>query len=112
NWGDQLVKVWVDDPLRDPYYFLTNDYWSTTNLPWLIEHAADCGTNHRGCRPALRMWQSEWLHSALFILGLGLFGLVAVRRDVRELFRRRLPQWDEPGVRLLVILALVLAAVV
>ena len=24
--------------------YLTNAYWSTTNLPWLINHASDCSS--------------------------------------------------------------------
>src|SRR6185312_16119023 len=74
NWGDQLRMVYVDDPLRNPHYYLTNAYWSTTNLPWLINHAADCGRDHWGCETRLTMDGSVWLHGSLFVVGLLLIG--------------------------------------
>ena len=33
NWGDELFIVYLDDPLNNPHYYLTNDYWSTTTSP-------------------------------------------------------------------------------
>jgi len=69
NWGEQLSLYYVDDPLKNPHYYLTNDYWSTTNLPWLINHAADCGRDHWGCGPRWTIDASEWVHGGLMIFG-------------------------------------------
>ena len=40
NWGQQLGMSYLDDPLKNPHYYLTNAYWSTTNLPLADQHAA------------------------------------------------------------------------
>ena len=69
NWVEQLSLYYVDDPLKNPHYYLTNDYWSTTNLPWLINRAADCGRDHWGCGPRWTIEASEWVHGGLMIVG-------------------------------------------
>ena len=95
NWFWQLSMVYLDDPLKNPHYYLTNDYWSTTNLPWLINHAADCGRDHWGCSPRLSMDGSAWLHSSLFILGLILIGVRLLQADMRAGFKARRFEWGE-----------------
>lgn len=111
NWGWQLTMVYLDDPLKNPHYYLTNDYWSTTNLPWLINHAADCGRDHWGCAPRLSMDASAWLHSGLFILGLGLIAWRLSRADMRAGFKARDFVWGEERTRLLCLLVLLTMAV-
>ncbi len=111
NWAWQLSMVYLDDPLKNPHYYLTNDYWSTTNLPWLINHAADCGRDHWGCGPRLSMDDSAWLHSALFVLALALIGLRLAQADMRAGFKARDFQWGEERTRLLVLMLLLLATV-
>ena len=110
NWGQEYLGVFVDDPLRDPHYYLTNDYWSSTNLPWLIEHVGDCGRNKRGCKPRLDLDQSIWLHGILFTLALGLTLWRLSRRDVREALRAR--DWNSAAARLAVGLGLLVAALI
>jgi putative flippase GtrA len=111
NWGWQLGMVSLDDPLKNPHYYLTNDYWSTTNLPWLINHADYCGRDHWGCGARLSMDASDWLHGSLFGLALVLVVLRLVQPDMFEAFRR----WDFPWVaqrtRLLMLLFLLLFTV-
>ena len=109
NWGDQLTLTTVDDPLKNPHYYLTNDYWSTTNLPWLIEHASDCGRDHWGCGPRLSIEGSYWLHAFTAIFGLMIIGLRLFQADVRRLVRERRADWDDNTVRLGVVVALLLA---
>ncbi len=111
NWFWQLSMVYLDDPLKNPHYYLTNDYWSTTNLPWLINHAADCGRDHWGCSPRLSMDGSAWLHSSLFILGLILIGVRLLQADMRAGFKARRFEWGEDRTRLLVLLVLLVAMV-
>jgi putative flippase GtrA len=112
NWGEQLGMIYVDDPLKNPHYYLTNDYWSTTNLPWLINHARDCGRDHWGCGPRMSIDGSYWLHGGLTILGLLLIGLRFSQRDIREGLMRRELAWDEDRTRLVAAVGLLLAAVV
>jgi putative flippase GtrA len=109
NWGDQLRMVYVDDPLRNPHYYLTNAYWSTTNLPWLIDHAADCGRDHWGCGPRLTMDGSVWLHGGLFIIALVVIGWRLSAKDVLAAAGQR--TWDDERTKLLVATGLLLASV-
>ena len=111
NWGDQLAMVYLDDPLKNPHYYLTNDYWSTTNLPWLIQHAANCGRDHWGCASRLTMDGSAWLHSILFAASLILVLIRLCRPDMREAFKTRHWPWEDERTRLLTLLSLLLFVV-
>ena len=112
NWLNELVLVFLDDPLKNPHYYLTNDYWSTTNLPWLINRAADCGRDHWECGPRLSIDGSRWLHGGLTVLGLGLIAWRLTRRDFRRIFAEKDFDWSDDRTRLLMMLALLLGAVV
>ena len=74
SWAVQLAKAWVDVPLRDPHYYLTNDYWKDTNLPRLVEAMGSCGPDHHGCRPRMTAEASKWLHGGALVLALGGIG--------------------------------------
>jgi putative flippase GtrA len=111
NWGQQLVMVYLDDPLKNPHYYLTNAYWSTTNLPWLINHAADCGRDHWGCSPRLSVDGSGWLYGALAIVGLVTVAWRLCRDDLRRAIVRRKLDWDDERSRLVAAVALLLGAV-
>ena len=50
NWGEQLAMFYVDDPIKNPHYYLTNDYWSTTNLPLLINTRQELRARSLGLR--------------------------------------------------------------
>jgi putative flippase GtrA len=112
NWGEELVMVFLDDPLKNPHYYLTNDYWSTTNLPWLINRAADCGRDHWECGPRLSIDGSRWLHGGLAVLGLAVIAWRLSRRDFRRIFAERDFDWRDDHTRMLMMLALLLGAVV
>ena len=110
NWGQQLVMVYLDDPLKNPHYYLTNAYWSTTNLPWLINHAANCGRDHWGCSPRLSVDGSGWLYGGLAIAG----GVIIFWRlclaDLRGAIFRRDFDWTDERARLVALLTLMTAA--
>ncbi len=112
NWLQELVLVSLDDPLKNPHYYLTNEYWSTTNLPWMINRAADCGRDHWECAPRLSIDGSAWLHGGLTILGLGLVAWRVTRPDLRGIIARREFDWHDNRTRLLLLIALLLGAVV
>ena len=111
NWGDQLMMYYLDDPVKNPHYFLTNDYWSTTNLPWMINHAADCGRDHWGCGERLSMDDSEWLHGALLILSLALVIYRLTMPDMIRAFREKDFPWSAQRTRLLMLVILLLFTV-
>ncbi len=70
NWRRQLAMVFVDDPIRDPVFYLTDPYWRQTNLPGMIGRLADCGPRHDRCRSRLTVPVSKALHGALALLAL------------------------------------------
>jgi len=111
NWGQQLGMWYVDDPIKNPHYYLTNDYWSTTNLPLLINSAKNCGRDHWGCGFKLSIDGSTWLHGMLFFLGLGAMGWRLGQPDVIRAVRSRSLDWDDDGVRLSFALTLIVAVV-
>lgn len=111
NWIEQLVSIYLDDPLKNPHYFLTNSYWSTTNLPWLINHAADCGRDHWGCAARLSVDGSAWLYGALAIFGVAVVAVRLCRADVQSALARRRLDWSDDRARLVAFLALLIAAV-
>ena len=111
NWVEQASMVYLDDPLKNPHYYLTNSYWSTTNLPWLINRAADCGRDHWECGPRLSIAGSRWMHGALTVLGVALIGWRLARPDLRGMIRRRDFDWGDDRTRLVMLLAMLLAAV-
>ena len=104
--------VYVDDPLRNPHYYLTNSYWSTTNLPWLINHVADCGRDHWGCGARLTMEGSVWLHSILFVAGALMIAWRLSEKDMRDAFGSLSMRFDDEQGRLVMMLALLVATVV
>jgi len=112
NWGDQLVMVYLDDPLRNPHYYLTNAYWSTTNLPWLINHVADCGRDHWGCGARLTMDGSLWLHGILFIAGCVMIAWRLSEKDMRDAFGSLSLRFDDERGRLVATMALLVATII
>jgi len=111
NWAQQFGMWYVDDPIKNPHYYLTNAYWSTTNLPMLINTAKDCGRDHWGCGFRLSIDGSIWLHGTLLFLGLGAIGWRLGQRDIRNAVRSKSLDWDDDNVRLGVSLTLLVAVV-
>jgi len=111
NWGQQLGMFYVDDPIKNPHYYLTNDYWSTTNLPLLINGSKDCGRDHWGCGFKLSIDGSTWLHGALLLLGLGAIMWRMLQSDILRAVRSGSLDWDDDKVRLGVALVLLVAVV-
>jgi putative flippase GtrA len=111
NWGEQLFLIYLDDPVKNPHYYLTNAYWSTTNLPWLINHAADCGRDHWGCAPRMTETGSQWFYGALAILGTLTVIWRLCRPDLASVFKGNARRWSDDRARLVTVLALMMAAV-
>ncbi len=77
NWGQQLVLIFVEDPIRNPVFYLTDPYWRQTNLPAVIARVADCGPRHRSCPSRLTMAQSRSWHGAWLIAASAALALAA-----------------------------------
>ena len=80
NWGRQLAAYHVEEPVRDPVYYLTDDYWGETYLPQMIRRVAECGP--AGNRCALRMTPalSRVLHGGVIAVALLAIGWLSWRR--------------------------------
>jgi putative flippase GtrA len=111
NWIEQLFLVYLDDPLKNPHYYLTNSYWSTTNLPWLINHAANCGRDHWGCSTRLSVDGSGWLYGTLSLAGLVIVILRLFRSDLLPALVRRRLDWSDDRARLVTLVTLLMGAV-
>ncbi len=101
NWGRQLAMVFVDDPVRDPVYYLTDPYWRQTNLPLMIARVENCGPRHTLCRSRLTVPASKMWHGAVAVAA-----ILAVAAAL--LARRR----SAPPRRLVAAAAFLIAAVV
>ena len=90
NWGRQLGMVYVDDPVRDPAYYLTDPYWRQTNLPVMLAQIERCGPKHDRCRSRLTVAASKSWHGAVAVIAVAaaLAALVWRRRTARPLSRR------------------------
>ena len=81
NWGRQLVAVDYAEPLRDPAYYLTDEYWKTTTLRPLLLRDKRCDPERGGCIlhvPAVLMSEID---AAIAILALAWLGW-ALGREV------------------------------
>ena len=68
NWARQMAMVFVDDPVRDPAFYLTDPYWRQTNLPPMIARVEDCGPRHNLCRSRLTVAASKLWHGAVAVI--------------------------------------------
>ncbi len=103
NWGRQLGMVFVDDPVRDPAFYLTDPYWRQTNLPPMIARVEACGPKHTLCRSRLTVAASKLWHGAVAV--------IAVVVVVAALLWRRQAVAGPPR-RLVAAAAFLLAAVI
>ena len=74
NWGRQLVSIGYEEPLRDPAYYLADDYWKTTTLRPLLLRERRCDPEVGGCilnLPAVLMSEVD---AALAVAALGWLG--------------------------------------
>ena len=75
NWWQQAKRIEVDDPVRDPVYYLTDTYWKDTHLPELLNALNDCDPDSRGCAPKLTPRLSRRLHAPVVgVAGLAVLG--------------------------------------
>lgn len=110
NWGRQLGELKLDEPLKDPVFYLTDPYWRTTTLRPLVLRMGWCPPRDQGCRPRITPEAIEPLHWAVLALSLAFLGWRFSRRDLRS--RLRQLDWSRDETRLAVACALLVLAVV
>ena len=70
NAWTEALSVYLDDPLRDPHYYLTDPDWRDTFIADMVHRLSDCDPDERGCRPTFTEAQSRVWHSATCCLAL------------------------------------------
>ena len=103
----QLVQAYVDDPLRNQGFYVTDRFWRHTSLPRILPGARACA-RRGGCPPPVGDEASWTLEGAGLVASL----LVLVWRlsaaDVRAVLAGRARVgWRDDRVRLLTLLALI-----
>ena len=83
NALQELVSVQLDDPLRDPHYYLTDGDWKDTYIADMVHRIADCGPAETLCRPRWNEGQSAVWHGGWFVAAVLCAGLMINRRDSR-----------------------------
>ena len=71
NWGLQLVRFWVDDPLRRPKVFLQHEYWGKTNLVGLLRGVGPCGRGGELCPMKVKIDDLAAVDDKLVLASLG-----------------------------------------
>jgi hypothetical protein len=100
NWADQLTRMSVHDPLRDPRQFLANEYWKTTRLVDMIPNPEQCKPIGPGCKPPFDMALTKHWHELVMVLSALFVAWRLSRADVRaDLFDRQAP-WSRRAVPL------------
>jgi hypothetical protein len=74
NWGKQLISVSYAEPMRDPAYYLSDEYWKTTTLKPLLLQARRCDPEVGGCILNLPATFMSELDAALALAALGWLG--------------------------------------
>lgn len=80
NALQELVSVQLDDPLRDPHFYLTDPDWKDTFIADMVHKIADCGPREDLCRPRFNEAQSAVWHGGWF-LGASLLVAYALGRS-------------------------------
>ena len=89
NWATQIVDTRLDEPLKNPAYYIRDPYWNTTYLPDLTTSTAPCPLKDRVCAPRIN-GQPTAIYCAGLALGWGLLLLWRfTRRDIRAALASR-----------------------
>ena len=100
NWADQLTRISVHDPLRDPRQFLANEYWKTTRLVEMIPHPEQCKPIGPGCKPPFDMAVTKHWHELVMALAALFLAWRLSRADVRADLADRAAPWSRAAVPL------------
>ena len=102
NWGDQLTRISVHDPLRDPRQFLANEYWKTTRLVDMIPNPEQCKPIGPGCKPLFDMGLTKHWHELVMAFAALFAAWRFSRADVRADLADRTAPWSRSATPLVV----------
>jgi hypothetical protein len=81
---ETLTTVYLEDPLRDPHYYLTDPDWKDSAIADLVHQLGPCGKDERGCRPRFDPRRLTTWHGGVCIAGLLFIAWTASRRETRR----------------------------
>lgn len=102
NTWRTLTNVELEDPLRDPHFYLTDPEWRDTFIADLVHDMGPCDPDERGCKPRFDPLQLAPWHGAVCAAAVAWIGWTAGRRRTRALFN------DQLGPVLVLLLSAVL----
>jgi hypothetical protein len=80
-----LLDVKLEDPLRDPRFYLTNENWSDTYIAQLERRLGSCGRDEAGCRPRFDQTAMMAWHGAVILAALAALAWMASRSRTRRI---------------------------
>jgi hypothetical protein len=81
-----LVSVNLEDPLRDPHFYLTNPDWRDTYIADLVHEMSDCAPDEHGCRPRFDPGPLALWHGGICLAALVSLAGAAGWKRTRKLF--------------------------
>ena len=113
NFTTALTNVHLDDPLRDPHYYLTDPDWSDTYIADMVHKLGPCGPNESTCKPRWAEGESRTWHGASFVISLIILACMALPlRQKYQLARKDRDNLNMWMITATMILALIINAAV
>ena len=85
NTWRTLISVNLEDPLRDPHFYLTDPDWRDTYIADLVHDMGSCGPSEHDCRPRLNPAMLVYWHSAVCLIALAWLGVAAAGKRIRDI---------------------------
>jgi hypothetical protein len=80
-----LISVNLEDPLRDPHFYLTDPDWRDTYIADLVHDMGSCGASEHDCRPRLDPAIAAYWHGAVCLIALAWLAVAASCKRLRYL---------------------------
>jgi hypothetical protein len=79
-----LISVKLEDPLRDPHFYLTDPDWRDTYIADLVHDLGPCGPDERECRPRFDPAPLALWHGTVCLAALAWLAWAASRKGMRS----------------------------
>ena len=79
-----LTSVSLEDPLRDPHFYLTDPDWRDTYIADLVHDLSPCDPDERGCRPRFEIAPLALWHGTICLAALAWLAWVVSRKRLRS----------------------------
>ena len=84
NTWRTLVSVKLEDPLRDPHFYLTDPDWRDTFIADMVHDMGPCDPDERGCRPRFDPAPLALWHGAVCIAAIAWLAWATSRERMRR----------------------------